>query len=123
LVIQSLAHNPPESHRHPACLLLSCQQPCNLDREQPDYLTSELLFCRSAAFTGCGEAGSCSTLACWPSHRRVSSTVSPSGNSSASWCTLGLPALICRNRATFLPRLAFRGKAKKSPYPTALSNA
>ena len=29
------------------------------------------------------EAGNCSTVACWPSHSWVSSTVSPSGNSSA----------------------------------------
>jgi hypothetical protein len=58
--------------------------PRALDSEQPDYLMSELRFCSSAAFTGRGEAGNCSTVACWPSHSRVSSTVSPSGNSSAS---------------------------------------
>src|SRR6516162_6422639 len=117
------AHNPPQSERHFARSLLSCQQPGKLDREQPDYLTSELLFCRSPAVTGCGEAGSCSTVACWPSHRRVSSTVSPSGNSSASWCTLGLPALICRNRATFVPSLMCGRKAKKRSYLTSCSNA
>src|SRR5215470_4422541 len=123
LDVLRFAHDPPESDRHPARSLLSCQQPGKLDREQPDYLTSELLFCRSAAFTGCGEAGSCSTVACWPSHRRVSSTVSPSGNSSASWCTLGLPALICRNRATFVPSLTCGRKAKKRSYLTSCSNA
>src|SRR5439155_26802980 len=48
------------------------------------YLTSESCFCLSAAFTGRPEAGNCSTVACWPSLMRVSSTVSPSGNSSAS---------------------------------------
>src|SRR5215471_3146944 len=107
------AHDPAESDRHPGRSLLSCQQPGKLDREQPDYRTSEAPFCRSAAFTGRGEAGNCSTVACWPSHSRVSSTVSPSGNSSASWCTLGLSALICRNRATFSPSLMSGRKAKK----------
>src|SRR5215831_3104180 len=52
-------------------------------------------------------------VALWPSHSRVSSTVSPSGNSSASWCTLGLSTLICRNRATFVPSLMCGRKAKK----------
>ena len=52
--------------------------------EQPDYLTSKSRFCPSAAFIGRGEAGNCSTVACWPSRSRVSSTVSPSGNCSAS---------------------------------------
>src|SRR5262245_2570280 len=103
---------PAESDRHPGRSLLSCKQPGKLDREQPDYRPSEAPFCRSAAFTGRGEAGNCSTVACWPSHSRVSSTVSPSGNSSASWCTLGLSALICRNRATF-PSLMCGRKAKK----------
>ena len=54
------------------------------DSEQPDYLTSESRFCPSAALTGRGEAGNCTTVACWPSHSRVSSTISPSGNSRAS---------------------------------------
>jgi hypothetical protein len=66
------------------CSRLSCIQRGKLDCEQPDYLTSESRFWPSAAFTGRGEAGNCSTVACWPSHIRVSSTVSPSGNSSAS---------------------------------------
>jgi hypothetical protein len=30
------------------------------------------------------DAGNCSTVACWPSHRRVTSTICPSGNSRAS---------------------------------------
>src|SRR5262245_20972715 len=38
----------------------------------------------SASFAARGEAGNWSTVACWPSYSRVSSTVSPSGNSSAS---------------------------------------
>src|SRR5258708_12194833 len=88
------AGDAPESDRHPARSLLSCQQPGKLDREQPDYLTSELLFWRSAAFTDCGEAGSCSTVSCWPSHRRASSTVSPSRHSSASLCPPALPPLL-----------------------------
>src|SRR5262245_18385476 len=104
---------PAAGYRHPGRSLLSCQQPGKLDREQPDYRTSEAPFCCSASFTGLGEAGNCSTVACWPSHSRVSSTVSPSGNSSASWCTLGLSALICRNRATFPPSLMCARKAKK----------
>src|SRR5262245_13021300 len=107
------AHDPAESDRHPGRSLLSCRQPGKLDREPPDYRTSEEPFCRSAAFTGRADTGNCSTVACWPSHSRVSSTVSPSGNSSASWCTLGLSALICRNRATFVPSLMCGRKAKK----------
>jgi hypothetical protein len=63
---------------------IHAHRPGRLDREQPDYLTSESRFWPSAAFTGRGDAGNCSTVACWPSHSRVSSTVSPSGNSSAS---------------------------------------
>src|SRR5262245_49873397 len=34
----------------------------------------------------CPVLGSCSTVACWPSQSLVTSTVFPSGNSSASWC-------------------------------------
>jgi hypothetical protein len=48
------------------------------------YLTSDSRFCPSAVLTGRGEAGNCNTVARWPSHSRVSNTVSPSGNSSAS---------------------------------------
>ena len=55
-----------------------------LDREQPNQLMIESRLCSCAAFTGRGVAGDCSTLARWPSHSRVSSTISPSGNSSAS---------------------------------------
>ena len=55
-----------------------------LDREQPNQLMIESRLCSCAAFTGRGVAGNCSTLARWPSHSRVSSTISPSGNSSAS---------------------------------------
>jgi hypothetical protein len=82
--VSLFAHDPWESHRHPGGSLPSGKQLGKLDREQPDYLTSESPFCRCAAFTGRGDAGNCSTVACWPSHSRVSSTVSPSGNSSAS---------------------------------------
>ena len=45
-------------------------------------------------------AGSCSTVACCPSRSSVTRTVSPSGNSSASWCMVGRSRLICRKRAT-----------------------
>ncbi len=38
-----------------------------------------------SAFSGSGSAGSCNTVACWPSHSRVTGTIWPSGNSSASW--------------------------------------
>jgi hypothetical protein len=55
-----------------------------LDREQPNQLMIKSRLCSCAAFTGRGVAGNCSTLARWPSHSRVSSTISPSGNSSAS---------------------------------------
>jgi hypothetical protein len=54
------------------------------DREQSDQLTIESRLCSWAAYTGRAVAGNCSTLARWPSHIRVSSTISPSGNSSAS---------------------------------------
>jgi len=36
------------------------------------------------SIAACGEAGNCSTFARWPSHKRVSSTIWPPGNSSAS---------------------------------------
>src|SRR5262245_35047923 len=65
-------------------LLVSCKQASKLDSEQLSYLTSEPRFCRFASLTGRVEAGNCSTVARWPSHSRVSNTVSPSGNSSAS---------------------------------------
>src|SRR5260221_8986795 len=42
-------HHHSESDRHPGRSRLSCEQPGKLDRQQPDYLTSESLFCRSAA--------------------------------------------------------------------------
>jgi hypothetical protein len=41
-----------------------------------------------------GSAGSCSTVASWPSRRRVRSTTCPSGNSSASWWVLFTSLLI-----------------------------
>src|SRR6266581_4945714 len=46
-------------------------------RREPCLLSSAWLLVR-------GKAGNCSTVACWPSHNRVSSTICPSGNSSAS---------------------------------------
>lgn|GEM_PF-6338070 len=42
-----------------------------------------------ASIAAFGEAGNCSTFARWPSHKRVSSTIWPPGNSSASWWTCG----------------------------------
>jgi hypothetical protein len=51
--------------------------------------------------------GSCSTVACWPSHSRVSNTTCPSGNSSASWCITALSMLIWRKRASFWPIFLF----------------
>ena len=39
---------------------------------------------RSYAAWGRAAAGNCSTVARWPSHRRETSTTSPSGNSNAS---------------------------------------
>ena len=38
----------------------------------------------SSAVAGRDPAGNCSTVARWPSHKRVTSTTCPSGNSSAS---------------------------------------
>src|SRR6266568_2223914 len=46
-------------------------------RREPCLLSSAWLLVR-------GKAGNCSTVACWPSHNRVSSTICPSRNSSAS---------------------------------------
>ena len=37
-----------------------------------------------SAVEACDPAGNCSTVARWPSHKRVTSTTCPSGNSSAS---------------------------------------
>jgi hypothetical protein len=60
----------------------------------------------SACVGGCaapavfGWAGSCNTEARCPEQRSVSSTICPSGNSSASWCVQGLSMFTCRNRAT-----------------------
>jgi hypothetical protein len=49
----------------PVALFLSCKQPGKLDSEQPEiYLTGELRFWPSAAFTERGDAGNCSTVAC-----------------------------------------------------------
>ena len=55
-----------------------------LDGERPDQVTREPRFCGSASFVARGEAGNCSTVACCPSHSRVSNTTCPSGNSNAS---------------------------------------
>jgi hypothetical protein len=38
----------------------------------------------SFATAGCAVPGNCNTVARWPSHRRVSSTTCPPGNSNAS---------------------------------------
>ena len=45
------------------------------DSERPDQVTREPRFCRSASFVARGEAGNCSTVACCPSHSRVSNTI------------------------------------------------
>src|SRR6266852_8177163 len=61
----------------------------------------------SSAGAGCAAAGNCSTVARWPSHRRVSSTTCPSGNSNASWWVTALSMLICRKRASRCPIFLF----------------
>jgi hypothetical protein len=38
----------------------------------------------AGSFATSGMAGNCNTVARWPSHRRVSRTICPSGNSNAS---------------------------------------
>src|SRR6266581_820851 len=62
-------------------LSLSCP---GFDRKQRHQATREPCLLSSAWLLVRGKAGNCSTVACWPSHNRVSSTICPSGNSSAS---------------------------------------
>src|SRR4029078_12173194 len=49
-------------------------------------------------------AGICSTVACWAPANLLTRTTSPSGNSKASWWTLGWSLLTCRNLATLCRR-------------------
>jgi len=46
--------------------------------------TGEACICSRASRVTRGVAGNYSTVARWPSHRRVTSTICPSGNSRAS---------------------------------------
>src|SRR5262249_19069204 len=55
-----------------------------LDRKQRHQATREPCLLSSVWLLVSGEAGNCSTVACCPSHSRVSSTICPPGNSSAS---------------------------------------
>src|SRR5262249_9894320 len=73
-------------------------------------------------------AGSCNTVACWPTHKWVSNTIWPSGNSMASWGVQGLSKLIFRNRPTRwgMFRGSFLRKLRRNPVSlrrTSLSNA
>jgi hypothetical protein len=53
-------------------------------RETEGSWTSGVSGAFASAMAGRPVDGNCSTVARWPSHRRVSSTTCPSGNSSAS---------------------------------------
>jgi hypothetical protein len=64
------------------------------------YVKSQIGAAVFSESDGAPEAGSCSTVACCPGSKWVRRTTSPSGNSSASWCVMGLSRLICRKRAT-----------------------
>jgi hypothetical protein len=110
-----------KSHRHPDGSLLSLRQPGKVDSKRPDQLTRESRFCCSASFLARGEAGNCSTVACWPSHSRASRTIFPSGNSSASWCTDACSMLTFRNRANLSATFWFGKRACR--YSTSCSNA
>ena len=61
----------------------------------------------------CGEAGNCSTFARWPSHKRVSSTISPLGNPSASRRPFRLSFFTLRNRARRFSDVHGRKDAKR----------
>ena len=73
-----------KSRRHIRRLFSMAPQPSELDSEKPDYAMEKTRLCSSASCAGCGTAGNCSTVACWPSHSRVIRITCPSGNSSAS---------------------------------------
>jgi hypothetical protein len=49
-----------------------------------ERLTGEELRTSGLSVARCAAAGNCNTVARWPSHRRVRSTICPSGNSNAS---------------------------------------
>src|SRR6516164_1843660 len=59
--------------------------PTDTDLTRGRYPTNATRVCSSTSAGVDGCAGNCSTVASWPSHNSVSSTISPSGNSSASW--------------------------------------
>ena len=67
-----------KSHR----ALVALSQYVSVQAKSEGSRTSRLT--ASPAATGCAPIGNCNTVARWPSHRRVSSTTCPSGNSSAS---------------------------------------
>src|SRR5262252_9628734 len=67
-----------KSHRALVALGLAISVQTKSEGSRTSRLTA------SPAVTGCAPIGNCNTVARWPSHRRVSSTTCPSGNSSAS---------------------------------------
>ena len=67
-----------KSHR----ALVALSQYVSVQAKSEGSRTSRLT--ASPAAAGCAPIGNCNTVARWPSHRRVSSTTCPSGNSSAS---------------------------------------
>ena len=73
-----------KSHRYPDGSSLPLPSHGSWIVSSPFYATSQACFCSAASLVARGEAGSCSTVARWPLHNRVSSTICPPGNSSAS---------------------------------------
>jgi hypothetical protein len=67
-----------KSHR----ALVALSQHVSVQAKSEGSRTSRLT--ASPAAAGCAPIGNCNTVARWPTHRRVSSTTCPSGNSSAS---------------------------------------
>ena len=110
-----------KSHRHSDGSFYRYDSRAMHDRERPDQVTRVPCRCCSASFVARGEAGNCSTVACWPSHSRASRMIFPLGNSSASWCTNACSKLICRNRANLSATFWF-GK-REWQYSTSCSNA
>jgi len=86
--------------------------------------------CSLASSVVRGSAGSCRTVASWPSDRHVRSTTYPSGNSTASWWAIRVSLLICRKIAIrccvsvrTASRALIRDRKLQSAYFTLLANA
>jgi hypothetical protein len=88
-------HGPPSAYKrtcdsidclafHGALLKARLLRPGIAARSDASHETGEPRICSCVALATRADAGNCSTVACWPSHRRVTSTICPSGNSRAS---------------------------------------